>query len=406
MKEELSDEGRALSWCSSYIPVLTKFCSPETVRELNPLAIDMRTKSMKILKKKIDNLSLDQAPDISLVSQVVSLYRAACKEGDKAAARIHAGVIQRLVDRVEVPDRHIQTLFMTIMNNDSELAIAQMHSTFFDYENWIRKQIVRFWGPSLDENLPLLPAKIKNLHHNIKLTATREAVIRLRQYLYIRSTEVNLDDLEDVDRTFDVYTNFCTYTQYDSGVLINVYVNLNSGKTGHEMKKSLRLIEAALALTALHVLRRGVFEATVYGCDHRSSHHVITMNHLEETMRQVMDIASAEDLNQYREALLWVSFYGARFEYRVNQKIQGLTPPRTWFTMLFARLVEELQLMEWSQVQDILEQFVFYGFLETYLHLWFDETLRQQGYFLQQGSQGGLTPKATPSPSDMSESYV
>jgi hypothetical protein len=360
MKEELSEEGRALSWCSSYLPVLAKFSAPDTARELNLLAMKLRTKSMKILKGHIENMTLDTPPDISLISQIVSLFRAACKEGDIAAAKVHAGIIQRLVDRVEVPDRHIQTLFMTCMNNDSELAIAQIRNTFFDYENWIHKQIRRFWAESLERNMPALPPEYQALHKSITLSATRQAAIRLRQYLVYRSTEVNLNDPEDLDRTDAVYANFTTYSQYDSGVLINVYINLVAGKV-YEMEESSRLIQAALALTTLHVSRRGIFEATVYGCDHRSSHHIIIINHLEGTMRQVMDTASADVLDQYREALLWVCFYGARFEWRVNQKIQGLTPPRIWFSKTFAQQAEVLGLTEWLQARQIIKQFVFYG---------------------------------------------
>ena len=393
MKEELCEEGRALAWCSSYLPVLSKFCSTDTARELNMLAIKLRTESMKILKKKIEDLPPGVAPDISLISQVVSLYRAACKEGDNVAAKIHAGVIMRLVDRVEVPDRHIQILFMTCMNNDSELAIAQMRNTFFDYENWIQKQITRFWSSTLEENMPPLPAGYKAVHTSVKLAATRQALIRLRQYLSYRSTKVNLSDSADLDRTDAVYTNFTTYNQYDSGVLINVYINLVAGKV-YKMEEPLRHIEAGLALTTLHVMRRGVFEATIYGCDHRSSHHIITINHLEGTMRKVMTIASAAELLCYREALLWVFFYGARFEWQVNQKIKGFTPPRTWFSKMFAKQARVLELTEWPQAQEILEDFVFYGFLEAYLPIWFEETLRENAPPNMEGANAGHRPGA------------
>ncbi|OAL24653.1 hypothetical protein AYO22_05442 [Fonsecaea multimorphosa] len=374
MKEEFSDEGRALSWCSSYIPVLAKFSSPETARDLQFLAIKMRTKSMMMLKKRIENLSLDVPPEISLVSQIVSLFRAACKENDIPAAKVHANIIQRLVDRVETPDLHIRTLFMTCMNNDTELAIAQMRNTFFDFENWVQKQIARFWVETPEKHMPQLPADYKALHESIQLDATRQAAIRLRQYLFVRSTTVNLNDPDDLDRTDAIYTIFTTYAQYDSGALINAYINLIAGKV-YKMEESLRYIEASLALTTLHILRRGIFEATIYGYDHRTSHHMITINHLEGTMRTALTFATAHELTQYREALLWIFFYGARFEWRVNQTIQDIMAPRTWFTKKFARQAEILQLIEWPQARDILNHFVFYEFLEPYLATWFAETI-------------------------------
>ncbi|OAP62099.1 hypothetical protein AYL99_04302 [Fonsecaea erecta] len=373
MKEEFSDEGRALSWCSSYMPVLAKFSSSDTARELHLHAIKMRAKSMTILKNRIENLSLDVPPDISLVSQIVSLFRAACKENDIPAAKIHADIIQRLVDRVETPDLHIQTLFMTCMNNDTELAIAQMRNTFFDFENWVQRQIARFWMETPEKHMPQLPADYKALHESIQLNATRQAAIRLRQYLSVRSTTINLNDPEDLDRTDAIYTIFTTYSHYDSGALINAYINLTAGKV-YNIKESFRLIEASLALTTLHILRRGIFEATVYGCDHRTSHHMITINHLEGTMRKALTLATADVLTRYREALFWVFFYGARFEWRVNQMIKDITP-RTWFTKMLARQAEILRVIEWPQARDILNHFVFYGFLEPYLAPWFAETL-------------------------------
>ncbi|OAL38504.1 hypothetical protein AYO20_02153 [Fonsecaea nubica] len=374
MKEEFSDEGRALSWCSSYIPVLAKFSSPDTARDLHFLAIKMRTKSMKILKDRIEKLSLDIPPDISLVSQIVSLFRAACKENDIPAARIHANIIQRLVDRVETSSLHIRTLFMTCMNNDTELAIAQMRNTFFDFENWVQRQIARFWVEKPETHMPPLPIQYKALHDSIQLDATRQAAIRLRQYLLVRSTTVNLNDPADLNRTDAVYTIFTTYSQYDSGALINAYINLIAGRVDG-IPAPCRLIEASLALTTLHILRRGIFEATVYGCDHRTSHHMITINHLEGTMRKAMNIARDDTLTQYRDALLWIFFYGARFEWRVNQKIKGIMPPRTWFTKMFVRQAEILELNEWPQARHILHRFVFYEFLEPSVATWFAETL-------------------------------
>lgn len=375
MKEELSDEGRALSWCSSYLPVLAKFSSPETAKELNVLAIKMRTKSMMILKDLVEKLSLEVPPDISLISQVISLFRAACKEGDIPAAKIHAGIVRRLVDRVEISDKHIQTLFMTCMNNDGELALARMHHTFFDFQNWVTKQIGRFWDEA-EVAKPPVPKEDKALHSSIQLDVTRQPAIRLRHNLSIRSLKVNLNNPEDLDRTYAVYTNFTIYAQLDTGILLNIYLDL-IGENGYDhLRGGVRLIEAAIALSTLHVLRRGIFEATVYGCDHRSSHHVLLINHLEETMRRLMNEATEAELDQYCEALLWIAFYGARFECRVNQQIKGLTPPRTWFTKLFVRQARALELTDWFQAREIVRQFIFYEFLESYLPMWFEETMR------------------------------
>lgn len=98
-----------------------------------------------------------------------------------------------------------------------------------------------------------------------------------------------------------------------------------------------------------------------------------------------MHSASAEELHEYRGALLWVCFYGARFEWRVNQKIKGTARPRTWFSETFARQAKILELTEWTEAREILRQFVLYEFLEPYLPMWFKDTMRRHDPSFEQG---------------------
>ncbi|KIX03803.1 uncharacterized protein Z518_07356 [Rhinocladiella mackenziei CBS 650.93] len=376
MKEELSDEGRALAWVSSYIPVLAKYSPEDTARDLNLMAIKMRAQSLRILKDRIANLSTEAQPNISLVSQIVSLFRASCKENDIASAKIHAEIIRHLIDRVEQPDRHIQVLFTTVMNNDTEVAVSHMRNTIFDFEGWVRQQLNKLWVDKAETNMPLVSEEYRDLHPCIQLPATRDACIRLRRYLLTRQTLVNLNDPQDLDRTDAVFTVFTQDSLYDSGVLINVYINLVAGKV-YQMKAAFRHMEASIALTTLHVLRRGVFEATIYGGDHRIRYHVTTITHLEGTMRTMLKLASPEDLAQYGAAILWIFFYGARFEWRINKRSldQGLKPEKTWFTEMFARQARELKITQWNDAREALSKFVFYEFLEPNLPAWYEETL-------------------------------
>lgn len=378
MKEELSDEGRALSWVSSYMPVLAKYSPPDTARTLNLIAIKIRSKSMKILKGRIENLSPDSTPDLTLISPIVSLFRASCKENDIPSAKIHAEVICRLLDRVETVDRDIQVLFITIMNNDTEVAVTHMRHTFFDFEGWVQTQLARFWTETPDRTLPPVSPEYKDLHPSIQLQATQTACIRLRRYLLARQTPIDLDDPKDLDRTDSVLTVFATYSLYDTGVLMNVYMNLVAGKV-YQMAEAIRYFEAAVALTTLHILRRGIFEATIYGGDHRISYHVTTIDHLEGTLKNALKVATQAELTQYREALLWVFFYGSRFEWRANKKNHNQVshPLRTWFTKMFTIQVRLLEVEEWPKARQVLRQFVLYEFLEPDLPSWFERTMEK-----------------------------
>jgi hypothetical protein len=87
MKGELLEEGRALSWCSSYLPVLSDFVSRDAARDMDILAVTMRNKSIAVLKAKLEKPPHHGMADVdgSLLAQVVSLFRAACKVSSSAA---------------------------------------------------------------------------------------------------------------------------------------------------------------------------------------------------------------------------------------------------------------------------------------------------------------------------------
>jgi hypothetical protein len=401
MKEELSDEGRALAWISSYIPVLARYSSRDTARDLNLTAIKMKAKSLKILTAKIARLPNDSPPDVALVAQIVSLFRASCKEGDLESAKIHAEIIRRLIDRVgdgqppagssaavaaaaAADRRHLQVLFVTVMNNDTEIAVSQMRNTFFDFEHWVQKQLSKFWADTSEAAMPPTSSDYRNLHSSIEVQSTRVACVRLRRYLLTRQTLVNLDDPHDLERTDSVLGVFIMYSLYDSGVLVNNYMDLVGGRrtVGGKSANSVQLLEALVALTTLHVLRRGIFEATIYGGDYRIGYHVTTVAHLQATARTALEVAPADELGRYGEALLWIFFYGARFEWQVAQKTKkdqdkGKATQKTkcWFTSRFARQTQQLGLTQWPDARRVLDQFVFYEFLEPDLPAWYDEVV-------------------------------
>lgn len=106
--------------------------------------------------------------------------------------------------------------------------------------------------------------------------------------------------------------------------------------------------------------------------------HLTIIVRLQYTLRNTLELATPEDMENYKEALLWMFFYAARYESRVNAKHPTKTPnpSQIWFTKNFSHHVQRLKLSNWGDVQEILESFVFYDFLEQDLETWMEDTLR------------------------------
>jgi hypothetical protein len=401
MKEELQEEGRALSWCSSYMPVLAKFVSRQAAQNLDVLAVTMRNKSIAVLKAKLEkparNVMKDN--DISILAQIVSLFRAACKvrksaklllvltqtasltheqEGDMIGAKVHANAIEHLVDQVQTPNNHFRTLLITCINNDVELAITHMKSTIFKYQGWIHQQIQRFWKETPANTMPSMPWVSDALHPSMNTPVVQEAAIRVRRYLSIRSTPINLDDPEDLDRVDALSTAIAIYTQYDCGALINAYIGMLEQSNTKSIRQQL---QGCLALTTLYVLRRGVLEATIQGSERsRNSSHTAIMQYLESSLKRACSDARPNELTEYSEALLWMFFCGARYEWRMFQSETAPSSGRAWFSKVFAQQARILHLSDWRLAKEVIECFILCEFLEADLDSWFAEMLEDNGY--------------------------
>lgn len=262
MKEELTDEGRALAWIASYIPVLSRYSSPEVARELALMAIDMKVKSMRILKNKIASLQTDEQPDIALLAQIVSLFRASCKEGDLESANVHARIIRCLIDRMHEGSDQMRTLFITLLSNDTEVAVSNMRHTFFEFDNWVQKQLQKFWWSAKIFKLPPVSQQYTELHCSIRVSHNRTACIRLRRYLIFRKMKMNLEDPKDLEYSDGVFSWVSTYSMYDLGLLVGVYLDLLEGKV-YDDPPAIRFAEASIALTTLYLYRWGVHQATI-----------------------------------------------------------------------------------------------------------------------------------------------
>lgn len=376
MKEELTDEGRALAWAGSYATVMARYSSVETGTELAVMGLQMKLKSIRILKDKLGALSLDSQPDLAMIAQIVSLFRASCKEQDLDAAKVHAEIIRRLVNRIPEGGDQIQTLFLTLMSNDTEIAVSHMRRTFFNFATWVQRQLVKFWWAHGEPELPIVSLDYLDLDRSIITPSTRTACIRLRRYLAIRKTPIDLQDPVDLERGDTVFSWVSTYSMFDLGVLVNVYLDLSSASI-QTLPPAQRFAEASFALTTLYLYRWGIHQATIYGGDHRDRMHITVVACLRGTMQNALKWCTRRDLDRYQKAFLWVFFYGARYEYRNVGRTLSFHEDQSkmWFSQMFSRQARLMRLTTWAEVTKILHDFVFYDFLEQDPEAWFDQSM-------------------------------
>ncbi|KAK5050583.1 hypothetical protein LTR84_003865 [Exophiala bonariae] len=376
MKEELNDEGRALAWAGSYATVMARYCSKETAREIAVMGLSMKIRSISILKDKLSALRLDSQPDIAVLAQIVSLFRASCKERDLTAAKVHAEIIRRLFNRITEGTNQIRTLFLTLISNDTEVAVSHMRRPFFNFETWVPHQLSKFWWSRGEPELPIVSLEYLDLDSSICMSSTRTACIRLRRYLAIRKTPINLHDPVDFERCDAIFSCLSTYSMFDLGVLVSAYLDLSAANTP-TMSPAQRYAEESFALTTLYLHRWGIHQATVYGGDHRDSMHLTIIGCLRTTMKNALRWCSPQDMDRYKTAFLWVFFYGARYEYRNTSSKLNFNEDQSkfWFSQMFARQARSMGLTAWAEIEEVLCRFVFYDFLERDPKSWFEETM-------------------------------
>lgn len=371
LQEGLASRGAASAWISSWVPTLLHFIDGEEAREWRLLGLKMRAHSIQELRRCLSDMDDPRGLSKPLVLHILWLFRADCITGDTTSATAHARILQPLIEGMEDPLQKTH-LFTMMLFYDTELAVARMHRTLFNFRNWVGVRLGKFWEYA-ESQLPTISEDYKDFHASVRTTSVREAAVCLRRCLMIGRTPMRLRDPHSVRLGDVMYRWMATRTLSDMGILVDVYLDLVEVDNCY-MGPGQRLTEAAIALTVLHILRKSMHSATINGIDARDLSHVI-IPRLQSTLEQALKISTEEDLSTYREAHLWMFHAGAQFEQRVLGKSRepsiDLTTREQWFSDRFVIQARDLRLKTWPHIEKILERFVSSPFLGPKLESWF-----------------------------------
>ena len=170
-----------------------------------------------------------------------------------------------------------------------------------------------------------------------------------------------------------IYAWITSITQYDTGVLLNRFLDLIENRAG-KLSISLRYTEASLTLTTLHLLRKYFHESPMKGIDLRDASQPI-MSKLRMVLKMAIKYSTPAQLHYHREAYLWMLFTGAQHEMRLNRKIvfkDDTDLSNNWFSMMLAKQAKGLGATRWADARKILTQFLYTDYFEPHAEKWFE----------------------------------
>lgn len=172
-----------------------------------------------------------------------------------------------------------------------------------------------------------------------------------------------------------IYSWTSTATGYDIGALVNHFLDLEDCSANvyyARTSEGKRYVEAALTLTTIYIIRKGIHEADVNGVDVRDcSHELITR--LIRTLKKCFTVCTMLELVENADALMWVLFWIVHHEERVRLglvHLQKVNDEDGWAEERLVRCINERGILSWCQVQNILEGFAFVGSLKPEAGLW------------------------------------
>ncbi len=374
-------EGAALGWLCGHIPAIVRN-SPGTMQELTVLRLNMRAKSMKLMREKLTNRSGSSAESLlALRLHIRTLYEAECMAGDTAAARAHMNILLRLED--PITDELLRAShLMVMMFNTTELACKKLERTLLPFGEWTRKTFAPLWT-LCSPFLPVSPETVNKAHPSVKIPLLREAMIRLRYCLWFGQAPLPFGTAQERLGADMIFAWTATQLFNDLGVLMNLYMDIIEGEISFR-SEGRRWAEACMVLTQLHMVRKCVHEAIIEGgVDLREASHVI-MPRLERDLKMAMESMTQAEEVYYQEALFWMLYAGALHEQRRRRRkgpigLDRVFLEQPWFIGALAMYAGCMKITSWDQAKAVLQKFVYDKYLEPDGHIWFEEVISARG---------------------------
>lgn len=338
-----------------------------------------RAESYRVLREEIAKEGRLNPTNVSLLIQIVYMFKAGIMERQPENALVHTWALQKLV---EIKDADLSAqLFMILLHNDVEFSLRLMRPTLLDFSGWITEKLESVWTVT-ELRLPDIGSAYQAVHPSIQdHPLAYNSMIRVRRGIAFSTPQTGLDfkNATDLQIAELMYNWTANRTHHDTGLLLNHFLafmeECEFGKVGNA---ATRFIDAALTLTAIYTIRAYLQRATINGIDVRDKSYALAPR-LKTMLQTALQQMTIEEQEHYEEACFWMFFSGAHYEESVRRGLCAAGMPLTenYFSQRLASSAREMGLTRWKDARMVLEEFVYDDFLTPSPEEWYEQIVGQ-----------------------------
>lgn len=371
------DPNNTPGWFASHLPRVFPLL-PEGGRErFREMAARFYVQSCRQLRQDIGRYDQSDAHDISLVTQIVHMFRAEVMEDQPDSARAHAWALRRIGDFLGEDPYLAVDLFMVLMFNDSEYTVHHMHPPLLDYDHWLNQRLEPHWDRA-EADLPDVGTEYQNVDKAASFPIARSALQHLRRVIAFINQGMPMTSADEVARVEVLYIWSSNRTLHDSVGLIQRFLELMEAPSSDDQEQeALRYIEAAMSLTIVYLIRKTIHMAMYEEQDLRDASHVIAPR-LKDTVIEALQTCTPEQLYAYQRAFFWMFFCGAHYEeqVRVGHAMSSDPPTGGWFQQMLVMQASQLGILRWEAAEAALSPFLYSDLLPLNTATWFLRLVR------------------------------
>lgn len=366
----------APGWLCCHLSGLMQMFPALDTEETRLILSKCRAESYQLLREEISRDGAFDVTNISLIIQIVYMFKSGLMENQPENAQVHTWALQKIA---EMEDATLcAQLFMCLMHNDVEFSVHMMRPTLLDFNGWISQKLESIWAVE-EAALPDIGSEYQNIHPSLDNHMMRDALIRARRCISLSSAERALDLTKPKD--FEVsellYIHFANRTHHDSGLLVNHYLAFVDESSLREGSSAGSLyVDAALTLTTLYSIRTYIQRATLQDVDIRNASYVI-MPRLKDMLQTALERMTQEERAMYQHALFWMYFNGAHYEECVRRGLVHAGSPISddWFSQMLATSARDLGASRWADGRFIVSSFIYDDFLTPNPEEWYESVV-------------------------------
>ncbi|ETN46784.1 uncharacterized protein HMPREF1541_00973 [Cyphellophora europaea CBS 101466] len=366
----------APGWIASRIPIVFSMLPQSSCEQFENVAAQVRLQSFKQLREDLALQEQTGTSDISLVIQIVHMFKSGLMENQPDSARVHAWALRRIGDIVSDDPYLALDLFCTLMYTDADYAISNMRYTLLDYDHWLNQQLEPYWQ-RIEVALPDIGNAYEEVDESVGFPKVRGALVRLRRTLAIANMGIDMTVQENQARVVYIYRWAANRTHHDSAQLNDHYHNMMASiPTADPEEETTRHGEAALTLATLYCIRKYMHTAIYRGVDIRDVSHVI-IPRLRDAIAKTLLTASLPQPWQYQKALFWALYCGAHYEESLRRGLAKPCDPPTdgWFGQMLVTVATQMNVLRWNDAQEHLEKIVYSDLLAPTGAEWFEQLM-------------------------------